>query len=257
MTAQFLPTVAAARAVDPDLPEGAPEERALAAVTLAALIHRRDAHVQRIEIAAPRVDKLRRSPPPAPRPFLPATHAVLAAVVEQRACTACGVRPGFLPCPFCNLARCEECHNMGWVLCTTCDGARQIALADVRMIEDREVDFRLTFTPTLPSYAFEQWLRETIDDAVDGPDSLFFDIERSSAFAPYREVEREDDDAFHGHRFEDALARARNGVSRLREGEVFSEQLRAWARPFLLLAWPEVSAIVLADGLGGVRVFRA
>jgi len=252
-----LPTLELARTVEPDLPKAPPLESALAAVTVATLIQRRDAHVQRMEIAAPRVAKMLRNPPAVARPFVPATHAVLAGVVERRRCTVCGVRPGFVPCPYCNLARCDECGKKGWSPCATCDGTCEIAEADVKMFEDREVHFRLTFTPTLPLYAFEQWIRETIDDNLDGPDSLLFDIERSSAFAPYREVQTEDDDAFHGHRFEDALVRARKGIERLREGEVFAERLRAWARPLLVLTWEGETALVLSDGLGGVRVCRA
>ena len=256
MNKSFLPSLAAARVADPGLPAGEPAQSVLAAVTLAMHMQRRDVRLQRMEIAASRLANMPGSPPPPASPFVARTHAALARVVEHRRCTICGVRPGQVPCPFCNLAGCGECGGAGWIACATCGGVREIAIADVHILEDRVVDFRLTFTPTLPSYAHEEWLRQSIDDTVDGPDVFLFDVERSAAFAPYREIEREEDDSFHGHRFEDALTRARHAIERLRGGEVFTERLRAWARPLLVLSWQDATATVLADGLGGVRVFR-
>ncbi len=248
-----LPTVAAARAVDPALPDPEPVEAALAALTLSARIQRREVSTQRIEIAAARIEKMRRTPRPA---AVPSSHAVLGNVLERRACTLCTVRPGFGPCPFCTGTGCDECEGQGFTKCTACDGAREIAIAELHMIDDRELRLRATYAPSVP-LSLDALLREAIDDSVDPPDALTFDLDRSSVFAPYREA-RVDADSFEGHSFGDALLRARAQLERIREGgQQLEEELHAWARPFLLLTWPEhPPALVLADGTGAVSVLR-
>lgn len=255
-----LPTLEAARAADPDLPGVEPSElRALAALTLAARLQRRDVRVESIEVAPGRLASLPTEPPPLPSEFVDATHVVLGAVTERRRCTLCGVAPGWVACPFCSLGGCHECGFKGWLRCTACDGACEVAVVDARYVEDRALAVRLTFTPTLPP-AVEALVRLGIDDAVDPPPSLRVELDAASAFAPYRAAAETTTEAgFQGHAFEDAFEHARAGLASLRAGgEIALEEIVTWARPFLVVTFPEVGEVaVVADGLGGVRVVKA
>ncbi len=233
-------------------------ERALAAVTVVARMQRREERTERLELAPSRAATLERAVPGLPSEFLDRRHHVLARIVARKRCTLCAVRPGFGPCPYCTGTGCAECEG-GWSPCTTCDGTREIALSDVRFVEDRSVTLVATYTASLPAWV-EAVLRETFDVAADPPDVLAFELERPTAFAPYRVVQRaEESNTLLGHSYEEPLRHARRAIASMRAaGEVSREDVRAWIRPFLYVEWnddPESPMVVLREGTS-FRVLR-
>lgn len=251
----MLPSLEAARVLEPDLPDPA-SVRALAGLTIAARFQRRDVRTAELEVSEARLSAMLREPPPPPEGFVHETHVVLGQLLELRRCTLCAVRPGTVPCPFCSLAGCEECAGSGWRSCTACDGNQEIAMVEARYVEDREIPLRITFTPNV-SPAVDAVLRTAIDDTTDPPDEYRFELDRSAVFAPYRESGEIEAESFQGFSFEDAIERARAGLFGIRKsGEVVREELRAWARPFLVLSFREApQLLVIGDG-ASVRLLR-
>lgn len=231
-----------------DLPAGDPLfVRPLAGVTLHARVQRREVREESMELSQAVVKVMQRGMPPVPEQFATMSRTVLGTIDKTVPCTLCGVRPGFGPCPRCvgtgviaargGMVDCPDCEE-GWTTCTTCDGVRQVVIAKVRHVDDHDVEIRHTFLPLTTSRLEESLLDAFVADEPD--ECLRFDLDLRSNNAPYRsagdDVVR--DNAFLGYRFAESIDRARKAVARLGgTGEWVREEVHAFARPFLWVAW--------------------
>jgi hypothetical protein len=264
--AQFLPSLARARALSFELPEGRPTiERPLAAVTVVARAQTRQVFDERMEISLALAEKLPRSAPKPSEAYEPATYRYFAHSAPERACSSCAFKPGFADCVACGASgragdqpftTCSACDGVGWVRCTACNGTKRVLPARIRRVEDRTHALRHTFVPDVGEHLGNVVLLEAMEREPDS--ALAVHLDARSVIAPYRTA----DDVprkvtFLDYDFEDTLERARTAVEGLTSKDTLVRcEVRAWVFPFLYLAWPSEDACVLVMRNGELVLLR-
>jgi hypothetical protein len=236
----FAPVDLIAR--DPD------DDEPLAAVVLHASVLRRDVELRSTQVPKASLAKLARAPKPATGT---GSHVYLVAHEEGASdCDACELRRGEQPCSVCGgtgkvvgpdqegkntfWRPCGLCKN-GFVTCTTCDGAGDAVRAQLGHVRDVEDSLRYTY---FPSMDLEIELKLGALVSIEPPDCLLFEPETKHVETAYRGAADRIEPAFHGHRFGDALPRARTAAAGVGgRGEVVKQTIRTYAWPLRLLRY--------------------
>lgn len=229
------------------------QARKLAAVSIDATVLHRDGWEQVRELSEGLVAKLPLGEPPPPATFETKSYHVVREVLDAtpRACTMCGVRPGFELCGACNgrgyvfrapdtsssaFEACAACEKAGYVKCSVCDGSKRVVRARLRYIDDRLDVLRTTYVPSMTP-RIDRALDEAFEAWVDPPECLRFDPAAREAGGPYRGGQTRAP-TFHGHDFGDALERAMRATNGLAgNGEELRREVKTFAWPILWLTY--------------------
>jgi hypothetical protein len=239
----------------------APVER-LAAIVVHADVLRREAWHREVELAVPLYERYATEMPIEPGAFVEQSYKYVDTQRPARRgrCTSCAIVRGKEPCLHCGTsgrndanAACEYCQH-GYVTCSVCDGAALTVRATMRHVNDRPIAIRRVLVPTLPA-SLVHAIEAVVDPLRDPPPALRFELQANVVQSAYRGASAVRAPEFHGHAFEDSLARALEVVKELaRYRDAVKSEVRAYAWPLLVVGRDASAMVVIHDAWGAPRL---
>ncbi len=193
---------------------------------------------------------------PAPRMSSEASYKIIPddAVSKRAVCTECAVTRGKVFCPMCGgtghqtiddkIDPCLACSGTGTITCGACDGTAVALTTMVRYVNDRPIQLRRTFVPTLGK--FKSRIESMIDPSSEWDARFAFEPQPQVVASAYRGAAAVREPDFHGFFFGDALPRALEAVAELSvDRGIAAQQARCFAAPILWLVYPKVDIVLV------------